>query len=156
MQKPLLEILAENVKYYRAKTGMSQLKFAVQLDISPSYLNDIECGRQYASLKMLERFAHEFNIETYQLLIPKGVSQDEVLRSEYEEQLRNLKEQVVDLFDKQLKKKDSRDRLNRSPRLYLKIFPSLYLRKSNDSLKAFSSTGTILSFPQYGHFAFKS
>lgn len=105
MQKPLLEILAENVKYYRAKTGMSQLKFAVQLDISPSYLNDIECGRQYASLKMLERFAHEFNIETYQLLIPKGVSQDEVLRSEYEEQLRNLKEQVVDLFDKQLKKK---------------------------------------------------
>ena len=54
---------------------------------------------------MLERFAHEFNIETYQLLIPKGISQDEVLRSEYEEQLRSLKEQVVDLFDKQLKKK---------------------------------------------------
>lgn len=105
MPKPLLEILAENVKYYRAKTGMSQLKFAIQLDISPSYLNDIECARQYPSLKMLERFASEFNIETYQLLIPKGKSKDDVIHSEYEEQLRTLKEQVVDLFDKRLEKK---------------------------------------------------
>ena len=35
MTKPLLEILAENVRYYRAKTGLSQFKFAIQVEISP-------------------------------------------------------------------------------------------------------------------------
>jgi len=104
MPKPLLEILAENVKYYRAKTGLSQLKFAVQLEISPSYLNDIEAGRQYASLKMLERLAKEFKIEPYQLLLPKEISAQESNLAEYENELRTLKEQVIELFDKRLEK----------------------------------------------------
>lgn len=104
MQKALLEILAENVKYYRAKTGLSQLKFAMQIEISPSYLNDIESGRQYASLKMLERMAKEFNIDTYQLLLPKEISVQHAASANYENELRTLKEQVTKLFDKQLKK----------------------------------------------------
>lgn len=102
MQKPLLEILAENVKYYRAKTGLSQLKFAIQLEISPSYLNDIESGRQYASLKMLERMAKEFNIDTYQLLLPKDIPVQTAVLTEYENKIRTLKEQVAELFDKSL------------------------------------------------------
>ena len=102
MQKPLLEILAENVKYYRAKTGLSQLKFAMQIEISPSYLNDIESGRQYASLKMLERMAKEFNIDTYQLLLPKDIPVQTAALTEYENKIRTLKEQVVELFDKNL------------------------------------------------------
>ena len=104
MPKPLLEILAENVKYYRAKTGLSQLKFAIQLNISPSYLNDIENGRQYASLKMIERLANEFKIEPYQLLLPKDISVQDVNLAEYENELRALKEQVVELFNKHLEK----------------------------------------------------
>lgn len=104
MSKPLLEILAENVRFYRAKTGLSQFKFAIQLEISPSYLNDIESGRQYASLKMLERLAKEFNIETYQLLLPQGTSKEEALSIEYKENLRILKEQVCELFDERLEK----------------------------------------------------
>lgn len=104
MPKPLLEILAENVKYYRAKTGLSQLKFAIQLNISPSYLNDIENGRQYASLKMIERLANEFNIEPYQLLLPKEISLQDIHLAEYENELRTLKEEVIELFDKRLDK----------------------------------------------------
>lgn len=104
MSKPLLEILAENVKYYRAKTGLSQLSFAMRINISPSYLNDIESGRQYASLKMLERLAVEFNIETFQLLMPKDIIPEQSVLTEYENELRTLKEQIDGLFDCRLKK----------------------------------------------------
>ena len=104
MPKPLLEILAENVKYYRAKTGLSQLNFAMRINISPSYLNDIESGRQYASLKMLERLPAEFNIETFQLLMPKDINSEQSVLTEYENELRTLKEQIDELFDCRLKK----------------------------------------------------
>lgn len=104
MQKSLLEILAENVKYYRAKTGLSQLKFAMQIEISPSYLNDIESGRQYASLKMLERMAKEFNIDTYQLLLPKEIPVQTAALADYENKIRNMKEQIIEIFDKNLEK----------------------------------------------------
>ena len=100
MAQTMLEILAENVKYYRAKTGLSQFKFAIQLEISPSYLNDIESGRQYASLKMLERLAKEFNIAPYQLLLPKDIPVQTAVLTEYENKIRTLKEQVAELFDK--------------------------------------------------------
>lgn len=104
MAQTMLEILAENVKYYRSKTGLSQFKFAIQLEISPSYLNDIESGRQYASLKMLERLAKEFNIAPYQLLLPKDISKEDAISAQYKDELRSLKEQVVCLFDEQLEK----------------------------------------------------
>lgn len=104
MQKNLLEILAENVKYYRSKTGLSQLNFAMRINISPSYLNDIESGRQYASLKMLERLAKEFRIEPYQLLLPKDIIPEQSVLTEYENELRTLKEQIDNLFDNRLTK----------------------------------------------------
>ena len=104
MQKNLLEILAENVKYYRSKTGLSQLNFAMRINISPSYLNDIESGRQYASLKMLERLAKEFRIEPYQLLLPKDIITEQSVLTEYENELRTLKEQIDNLFDNRLTK----------------------------------------------------
>ena len=104
MPKPLLEILAENVKYYRARTGLSQLKFAMQLEISPSYLNDIESGRQYASLKMIEKLAKEFDIEPYQLLLPKDISVQGSNPYEYENEIRSLKEKIIELFDKHMEK----------------------------------------------------
>jgi transcriptional regulator with XRE-family HTH domain len=104
MQKNLLEILAENVKYYRSKTGLSQLNFAMRINISPFYLNDIESGRQYASLKMLERLAKEFRIEPYQLLLPKDIIPEQSVLTEYENELRTLKEQIDNLFDNRLTK----------------------------------------------------
>ena len=76
----------------------------MRINISPSYLNDIESGRQYASLKMLERLATEFNIETFQLLMPKDIIPEQSVLTEYENELRTLKEQIDGLFDCRLKK----------------------------------------------------
>lgn len=101
----LLHIISENVKFYRNKTGLSQLKLAMQLEISPSYLNDIENERQYISLKMLERFAEFFEIEPYKLLYPTEISEQEPKSDETVEKLRAIKSQIDSIFENEFTKK---------------------------------------------------
>lgn len=103
--KPLLEIIAENVRFYRNKTGLSQLKLSSQVEISPSYLNDIEHGRQYVSVKMIERLASFFEIEPYQLLLPLSLDEDKKISIQYENDLRILKHEIDELFDAKLSNK---------------------------------------------------
>lgn len=98
----LLETLSENVRFYRRKSGLSQLKLAYQIDISPSYLNDVENGRQYISLKMLERLADFFKIQPYQLLMPLDFDPKKSAPAEYENELRSLQSQINELFDSNL------------------------------------------------------
>lgn len=105
--KSLLEIISENVRYYRNKTGLSQLKLSSQVDISPTYLNDIENGRQYISIKMLEKLAVFFEIEPYQLLYPMDMNHEKSTSIEYEQDLRSLKKQIDQLFNEKLNKKET-------------------------------------------------
>lgn len=38
-------VLGKNIKYYRLKSGISQEKLAEQINSSPVYISDVECGR---------------------------------------------------------------------------------------------------------------
>lgn len=98
----LLETLSENVRFYRKKSGLSQLKLAYQIDISPSYLNDVENARQYISLKMLERLADFFKIEPYRLLLPLNFDSKKSAPAEYQDELRALQTQINELFNSRL------------------------------------------------------
>lgn len=98
----LLKTLSENVRFYRKKSGLSQLKLAYQIDMSPSYLNDVENARQYISLKMLERLAEFFKIEPYRLLLPLDFDSKSSASAEYENELRILQSQINKLFDSRL------------------------------------------------------
>ena len=51
---------------------------------------------------MLERIAKELNIETYQLLLPKDISKEDVISAEYKKELLCLKDQIDKLFDKKI------------------------------------------------------
>lgn len=98
----LLKTLSENVRFYRKKSGLSQLKLAYQIDMSPSYLNDVENARLYISLKMLERLAEFFKIEPYRLLLPLDFDSKSSASAEYENELRILQSQINKLFDSRL------------------------------------------------------
>ncbi len=100
----LLEVLSENVRFYRKKTGLSQLKLAYQIEIAPSYLAEIERGKQYPSLKILEKIAAYFEVEPYQLLYP--IESMEKKHAEFEtiQSLRLLKQGINDLIDNQVNK----------------------------------------------------
>ena len=61
-------IIGENVRYYRKKAGLTQLKFSVITHISKDYISEIERGKTLPSLKRLEIIANALNIEPYKLL----------------------------------------------------------------------------------------
>lgn len=104
--KQLQQIIAENVKYYRAQTGLSQMKLALKLDMAPSYLAEIETAKQLPSLHVVEKLAEEFNILPYQLLYPKELSiEAQTENSDYTRALMDIKEQIDNIFDSKISKK---------------------------------------------------
>ena len=105
MMKELAEIIAENVRFYRTtKTNLSQMKLAVELDMAPSYLTEIETGKQLPSLHVIERIAAYFEIQPYEILYPKDIACEKACNTEHIQSLRVIKEQIDDILDKQIKK----------------------------------------------------
>lgn len=98
----LLSIISENVRFYRKKAGLSQLKLAYQLEMAPSYLAEIERAKQYPSLKIIERIAHFFEIEPYQLLQPMNLDENEIQSIEEKRILRSIKQKIDQFFEEQL------------------------------------------------------
>ncbi|MDR1894383.1 MAG: helix-turn-helix transcriptional regulator [Spirochaetales bacterium] len=77
------------MKSFRKKAGISQMKLAERCDTSPSYIGEIEIGRKFPSIEMIEKIASALGIEAHQLFmdpgpgepyprLPKGMS-DEIL-----------------------------------------------------------------------------
>ena len=99
----LLEVISTNVRYYRKQTGLSQLKLAYQLEMAPSYLAEIERGKQYPSLKIIERLASFFQIEPFQLLQPIDLERQKKTSIEERRLLLSLKMEIDRIFDNQLK-----------------------------------------------------
>jgi len=97
----LLEVLSENVRFYRKKTGLSQLKMAYQIEIAPSYLAEIERGKQYPSLKILEKLANYFGIEPYKLLYPLHMDKKDN-SIETIQTLRLLKQEIDGIIDNKI------------------------------------------------------
>jgi transcriptional regulator with XRE-family HTH domain len=63
----LRNILANNLKDYRRKSGVSQAKLAEKAGISTQYIAMIELSRQFPTPEVLDRIAAALGIETYQL-----------------------------------------------------------------------------------------
>ena len=103
--KELSEIIAENVRFLRTtKTNLSQMKLAFALDMAPSYLTEIETGKQLPSLHVVERIAAYFDVQPYEILYPKDIASEKACGSEHIQSLRVIKEQIDEILDKQIHK----------------------------------------------------
>ena len=51
------KLLGSNIKYYRAKLGISQAKLAELVNMATNYLGLIENGKKFPSAEMIERLA---------------------------------------------------------------------------------------------------
>jgi transcriptional regulator with XRE-family HTH domain len=60
-------LLSRNIKRFRARLGLSQLSLALELNISPTFLSDIETGKKWASPTMLVRISKALGIKTHEL-----------------------------------------------------------------------------------------
>lgn len=103
--KELSHTIAENVKYYRSQSGLSQLKLATKLEMAPSYLAEIETSKQLPSLHIIEKLATEFKIHPYQLLYPRELAAENAGSEEYKTALLHIQDEINAIFNSQINKK---------------------------------------------------
>ncbi|MDR1210692.1 MAG: helix-turn-helix domain-containing protein [Spirochaetaceae bacterium] len=61
------ELFIANLKDYRKQRKISQLQLASLCDSSQTYIAEIEVGKKFPSLDMIEKIAAALNIESYHL-----------------------------------------------------------------------------------------
>jgi len=68
----LKQIFVNNMKEFRKKEGISQMKLAEYLDTSPTYIGEIEVGKKFPSMDMIERIAAILRIKPYHFFINRA------------------------------------------------------------------------------------
>jgi transcriptional regulator with XRE-family HTH domain len=61
------ELFIYNLKAYRKLRGISQTRLAELCDSSTGYIGEIECGKCFPSVNMIERIAGALEIESWNL-----------------------------------------------------------------------------------------
>ena len=64
-----MEIFVFNLKKFRKKRKISQMKLAEMLDTSTSYIGEIEINRKTPSMEMVEKIANALDVEPFRLFI---------------------------------------------------------------------------------------
>ena len=67
-QDDLLYIFSKNLKYYRIKNNLTQSELAEKLDLTDKYISELERGRYYVSLQVIDTLSKIFNIPAYLLI----------------------------------------------------------------------------------------
>jgi transcriptional regulator with XRE-family HTH domain len=66
----LKQIFTKNLKDFRKKRGLSQMQLAEYCGISAVYIAEIEIGKKFPSIGVIEKIAAVFRIEPYLLFKP--------------------------------------------------------------------------------------
>jgi transcriptional regulator with XRE-family HTH domain len=61
----LQQIFIENLKKFRNERGLSQMRLAELCGTSTGYIGEIEIGRKFPSVEMVERIANALKVEPY-------------------------------------------------------------------------------------------
>ena len=61
----LKQVFISNLKEFRKREGLSQMKLAEYCNTATSYIGDIEIGRRFPSIDMIEKIADVLRIEPY-------------------------------------------------------------------------------------------
>ena len=67
----LKQIFVRNMKEFRKKEGISQMKLAEYLNASPTYIGEIEVGKKFPSMDMIEKIAAILMIKPYHFFIDR-------------------------------------------------------------------------------------
>jgi len=97
------EILAENMKKYRQKLGITQPELAERANISTNFIGMIEQKRKFPAPQMLDRIAEALEIETADLFETSASPQAE-LRKLHMEILADLDRAIGEAVNKAIKR----------------------------------------------------
>lgn len=65
----LRDIFIKNLKKFRKEKSYSQMKLAEKCNTSTSYLGEIEIGKKFPSIDMIESICNALEIKPYQLFL---------------------------------------------------------------------------------------
>jgi transcriptional regulator with XRE-family HTH domain len=91
----MMEIFVFNLKKFRKKRNVSQMKLAEMLDTSTSYIGEIEINRKTPSMEMVEKIANALDIEPFRLFIDDESRNDKnsPLNTDYLDSLSTIERQ---------------------------------------------------------------
>jgi transcriptional regulator with XRE-family HTH domain len=101
------EILAQNMKIYRQKLGITQPELAERANISTNFIGMIEQKRKFPAPEMLDRIAAALEIETPELFAVSASPQDELMKL-HKEILTDLDRAISKAVSKAIKEQLSR------------------------------------------------
>ena len=100
----LREILANNIKGNRKKSGFSQEKLAEKAEVSTQYIAMIELKRQFPTPEVLERIAAALGIEAYELFaVP--LSPESAMERLHRDIVHEIREVTAEMLEKVIEKK---------------------------------------------------
>lgn len=62
----------KNLKTYRSKLKISQMKLAELCETSTSYIGEIEIGKKFPSIEMIQKIASAVQVAPYQLFMTES------------------------------------------------------------------------------------
>ncbi|MDR1287152.1 MAG: helix-turn-helix domain-containing protein [Treponema sp.] len=68
----LKDVFIVNLKKTRKEQRISQMKLAEMCNTAASYIGEIETGRKFPSVEMIEKIAKALNIEAYRLFMDRS------------------------------------------------------------------------------------
>jgi transcriptional regulator with XRE-family HTH domain len=104
--KELRKTLSENIKRHRENLGITQEKLAEKAGISANMVNDIEGCRTWISDKTLVNLAAALQVETYRLLMPLTLTDNDIAKTataDLAKDLQKLRKDFNTNFDTALK-----------------------------------------------------
>lgn len=76
-------IVIENIKKYRKQKKISQMKLAELCDTSTSYIGEIEIGKKFPSIAMIEKIATVLEIMPHKLFMHDNENNFEKFEAEH-------------------------------------------------------------------------
>jgi transcriptional regulator with XRE-family HTH domain len=100
----LKHVFINNLKLFRKREGLSQMKLAERCDTSPSYIGEIEIAKKFPSIEMIDKIATALRVEPYHLFVDR-TDQDKAaaLREIYPKLPLPMKEEIADQIDTAIK-----------------------------------------------------
>jgi transcriptional regulator with XRE-family HTH domain len=65
----LKRVFILNLKKFRKRKGISQLQLALMCDTGTNYIGEIEMGRRFPSLKLIEKIGEVLEVEPYRFFM---------------------------------------------------------------------------------------
>jgi transcriptional regulator with XRE-family HTH domain len=76
------ELFVQNLRFYRKKKRISQLKFSELINVSPNYFNAVENGRNFPSPEVIQSISDTLGILPCQLFLESPAEREDLERGE--------------------------------------------------------------------------